>query len=455
MTMRPALAALLALACVPRAHAASDGPRFQIPFQRFVLANGLTCILHPDRTLPQVALTMTYRVGSKDERAGRTGFAHLFEHLMFMGSRDAPYDLEHGAGMFDLLMELHGGENNADTSTDRTQYYEIGPPTLLDAFLWLEADRMATLADGIDQEKLDRQRRIVQNERRQSIENQPYGRVELIVPEEMYPAAHPYHHDPIGSHEDLLAATPQDVRGFFHQFYTPQNAILVLAGDFEPAAARALVERYFSWIPAGAKPPPAPGARLEARLPGEKVRTLSDQVELPRTHLIYHAPAAYAPGSAECTIVAAILGGGKSSRLERALRLERQMAKEVAAYCQDGQLGSLLEIVATARPGHALPELEGAIDTALADLAAQPPSATELERAVAVLETQVAERMERLLGRAELLSHYELYFRDPGRIDWDLARYRKLSPADVQAWAHRLFAARARLLLRVVPEGHQ
>ncbi len=200
--------ALLALLTVM----AGTPPKVEIPFQRYVLPNGLVVILHEDHSLPQVVVNLWYHVGSKDERDKRTGFAHLFEHLMFMGSKNVPYDLDKGAGLFDLIMEAQGGDNNASTEYDRTNYFESGPPRLLETFLWLEADRLATLADTIDQTKLDRQRKIVQEERRQSYENRPYGKAQLVIPEEMFPVGHPYHHDVIGSHEDLVAATVEDVR---------------------------------------------------------------------------------------------------------------------------------------------------------------------------------------------------------------------------------------------------
>src|SRR5262245_41834045 len=223
-------------------------PMLTIAFDTFVLENGLPVILHVDRSSPLVAVDVWYHVGSKDEAQGRTGFAHLFEHLMFMGSRNAPYPA------FDAIMESWGGHNNGTTSNDRTNYYEIGPRNLLETFLWLEADRLATLPDVITDEELERQRKVVQNERRQSYENRPYGRGELVIPESMYPASHPYHWPTIGSHEDLVAATVDDVRAFFDKFYRPSNASLVIAGDFDPAAARALVDRYFGWQPKRERP---------------------------------------------------------------------------------------------------------------------------------------------------------------------------------------------------------
>jgi zinc protease len=442
----------LAHAAPESAPAAAAGPlKLNIPFTRYVLPNGLVVILQEDRTLPEVVVNLWYHVGSKDEKPGRTGFAHLFEHLMFMGSEHVPYDLDQGAGLFDMVMEAQGGENNASTDSDRTNYYESGPPRLLETFLWLEADRMATLADGIDQTKLGRQRKIVQNERRQSYENRPYGKASLVIPEEMYPADHPYHHDTIGSHEDLEAATVGDVRAFFHRYYVPTNASLLIAGDFDPAEAKRLVEHYFGWIPQVPSPEHTTSAP-PAHLGAPKEKTLTDKVELPRTYLVYHAPASYAPGSAECDVIAAVLGQGKSSRLQRVLRLEKQIAEDVNVECETRKLGGLLSVVVTARPGHSLQEIEKAVDEEIAGLKKAPPAAAELDRAVANVETTFARLLEPLSTRADVLQQYEDDFHDPGRVAWDLARYRKVTPAQVREWAQKLLDPNARLVLHVVPE---
>src|SRR5262249_52761925 len=455
--MRTLAAPLLAWALVasPAPPAPSAPPRsalkVDIPFTRYVLRNGLVVILHEDHSLPQVVVNLWYHVGSKDERPGRTGFAHLFEHLMFMGSKHVPYDLAKGAGLFDLIMEAEGGENNADPEADGPSYYESGPPRLLETFLWLEADRLATLPDVIDQVKVDRQRRIVQNERRQSIENRPYGKVELVVPAEMFPATHPYGHPVIGSHADLEAATAADVRAFFRTHYTPSNASLVVAGDFDPESARTLIEKYLGWIPASAPPaPPLPGPPV--RLSATKRRTLTDKVELPRSYLIYHAPAEYADGSAECQVLAAVLGEGKSSRLERSLRIQQQLVQEIEVVYERRRLGGLFYVIATARPGHSLDEIEQALDAEIKSLREQAPTPAELERAVASLEMAFAQSLEPVLGRAERLHHYEYAFGDPGRVGWDLARLRKVTTAGVQAWARQALDPGARLMLRVVPE---
>src|SRR5215510_8612817 len=300
-------------------------PMLTIAFDTFVLENGLPVILHVDRSSPLVAVDVWYHVGSKDEVPGRTGFAHLFEHLMFMGSRNAPYPA------FDTIMESWGGHNNGTTSNDRTNYYEIGPRNLLETFLWLEADRLATLPDVITDEELERQRKVVQNERRQSYENRPYARGELAIPGAMYPPDHPYHWPTIGSHEDLEAATVADVRAFFERFYRPSNASLVVAGDVDPAQARALVDRYFGWQPR-LPPPERPPQPAPPQLARNVDVALTDRVQLPRLRLTWHSPPLFATGDADLDMAAHVLGGGKSSRLYRTLVFEKRIAQDVFAY---------------------------------------------------------------------------------------------------------------------------
>src|SRR5262245_30214136 len=322
-------------------------PMLTIPSDTFVLENGLPVILHVDRSSPLVAVDVWYHVGSKDEVPGRTGFAHLFEHLMFMGSRNAPYPA------FDAIMESWGGHNNGTTSNDRTNYYEIGPRNLLETFLWLEADRLATLSDVITDEELERQRKVVQNERRQSYENRPYGRGELAIPEAMYAPDHPYHWPTIGSHADLEAATVADVRAFFERFYRPSNASLVIAGDFDPAEARALVDRYFGWQPR-LPPPERPPQPAPPQLARNVDLALTDPGQAPRLRISWHAPALFAPGDADLDMAAQVLGGGKSSRLYRSLVFAKRIAQDVFAYQGSQVLGSLFQIGATAKPGHDL-----------------------------------------------------------------------------------------------------
>jgi zinc protease len=414
-----------------------------VPFQRHVLANGLRVILHVDRSSPLVAVNVYYHVGSKDEPPGRTGFAHLFEHLMFMGSKNAPYP------SFDAIMEAWGGHNNGSTSTDRTNYYEVGPSNLLETFLWLEADRLATLPEVITDEELGKQRKVVQNERRQSYENRPYGRAQLAIPDALYPPAHPYHWPTIGSHQDLEAAKVDDVRAFFRRFYVPSNASLVIAGDFEPARAMSLVEKYFGWQPE--RPVPPKGKADPVVLAREKVVDVSDRVQLPRLFLVWPSPAAFAAGDADLDVGAAILGAGKSSRLYRALVFEQKIAQDVSASQGSSALGSRFTVVATAKPGHSLTELTRAIDTEIARLRAEPPSADEVDGARNRLLADIYRSIDNLEQRADLLNHYEYLLGDPGGLTRDVARYRAVTPASVHDALAQVTGA-PRLVVRVTPE---
>jgi predicted Zn-dependent peptidase len=414
----------------------------KIEFETFVLPNGLTVILHVDRGSPLVAVNLWYHVGSKDESPGRTGFAHLFEHLMFMGSKNAPYP------SFDAIMESWGGHNNGTTSNDRTNYYEVGPRNLLETFLWLEADRLATLAEVITEEELTKQRKVVLNERRQSYENRPYGRSELRIPEIMYPAEHPYHWPTIGSTEDLEAASVDDVRTFFERFYRPSNASLTIAGDFEPEEAKRLVEKYFGWQakrdrPERPSPPPA-------TLPEDRQETLSDRVQLPRLRLAWHSPALFAKGDADLDLAAHVLGGGKSSRLYRALVFERRIAQDAFAYQGSQVLGSLFHVGATAKPGRDIAEIERAVDEQIARLAADGPTAAEVERARNSHLSDFYKSLDHLQTRADLLNHYQALLGSPGGVERDVARYEAATPASVrEAFAAVVHANH--LTLRTVP----
>jgi predicted Zn-dependent peptidase len=416
-----------------------------IEFDSYALPNGLTVILHRERSSPLVAVDLWYHVGSKDEAPGRTGFAHLFEHLMFMGSRHAPYPA------FDAIMESWGGHNNGTTSNDRTNYYEIGPRNLLETFLWLEADRLATLSEVITEEELERQRKVVQNERRQSYENRPYARGELVVPEAMYPPDHPYHWPTIGSHEDLEAATVADVRAFFDRFYRPSNASLVIAGDFEPAQARALVDRYFGWQPKR-EPPARPKPTSAIALGADVVREVTDRVQLPRLRLVWHAPALFAPGDADLDLAAHVLGGGKSSRLYRKLVFDDRVAQDASAYQASQLLTSLFHVGATAKPGHAIEDIARSADAEIARFAAEGPTDEELERARNTHLADFYKGLDHLQTRADLLNHYQHVLGDPGGVGRDVARYEAATRASVRDAFARVVAGK-RLDLRTVPES--
>ncbi|MBW3534624.1 MAG: phosphoenolpyruvate carboxylase, partial [Gemmatimonadetes bacterium] len=324
-----------------------------IPFTGFVLQNGLNVIVHEDRSLPLVSVNLWYHVGSKNERPGRTGFAHLFEHVMFEGSAHVE------GGAFDHLLESAGGVNNGSTTTDRTNYWENVPSNALELALWLEADRMGFLLDAMTQEKLDVQRDVVRNERRQSYENRPYGLAFETVLAALYPPDHPYHWPVIGSMEDLAAATLEDVREFFRTYYAPNNASLAVAGDVDAREARELVERWFGDIPPG---PPAPPVLVpEGGLETDGRLVLEDQVSLPRVYLAWRAPRQFTREDAVLELLASVLAEGKGSRLYRRLVYGERVAQDVSAFQHGGEVDGSFFIIVTARPGVGLQELERAV----------------------------------------------------------------------------------------------
>jgi zinc protease len=366
---------------------------------------------------------------------------------MFMGSKNAPYP------SFDSIMESWGGHNNGTTSNDRTNYYEIGPTNLLETCLWLEADRLATLADVITEEELERQRKVVQNERRQSYENRPYGQSELAIPDAMYTPDHPYHWPTIGSHADLEAAGVPDVRAFFERFYLPSNASLVVAGDLESAAARKLIEKYFSDVKAAAAPDPIaiPGVALT----GVQKKTITDRVQLPRLYLAWLTPRHFEPGDAALDTVADILAGGKNSRLFKRLVYDMQIAQDVSASQQSQALSSSFQIVATPRPGHTVAELQKVIDEEIQKLQREAPTAHELERSINQIESSFYNRMERVGGFGGKADQLNAYYTATGDPDWfneDLARYRALSVGDISAAAVQFLPLDKRVELTVEPD---
>jgi predicted Zn-dependent peptidase len=412
--------------------------------EKITLDNGLVVIASVDHSVPGVAVDLWYRVGSRDEEPGRTGFAHLFEHLMFMGAQYAPYP------KFDSIMEAAGGVNNASTSQDVTNYYEVGPSNLLETFLWLEADRLATLDRVMDAEKLASQRLIVQNERRQSYENRPYGMADLAVEEQVYPQGHPYSWSPIGSHRDLEAATVDDVLRFFRTYYVPNNAVLAVVGDVDPSKVFALARQYLAFIPRRElprKPAPAPWSRSS-----EKRIELTDKVEAEKALVAWPSPAAQTQGDAEADVLASVLARGKASRLYQRLVHRDQLATSVSAQQSSMELGSIFSIEAMAAPGHTSAELLGAIDDELGRLAASGPTQPELDSARARFESDVARRLQNLQSRAQLLAGYEVAYGDPNALTRDLARYAQATPASLTAAARALFVP-GRLVVKVRPEA--
>ncbi len=415
----------------------------KVLFERYKLPNGLEVILHEDHSVPIVAVNIWYHVGSKDEQPGKTGFAHLFEHMMFQGSKHVPE-------YFRPVQEA-GGALNGSTSCDRTNYWETVPSNFLELALWLESDRMGFLLDALDEKKFSNQRDVVKNERRQTYENRPYGLAPKILCEALYPPAHPYSWLTIGIEEDLDRASFEDVREFFCRYYIPSNASLALAGDFEPSEARRLIERYFAEIPPG---PPVPRvARWLPKLAGEKRISAEDRVQLPRLYLAWPSPPQFEADEPETEILAAILGDGKSSRLFRSLVYEKQIAQEVSVAQWTQEIAGQFQIVATAKPGHSTEELEAAMDEEIEKLKHAPPTEEEIARARNKLETFFVEQLQRIGGfggRADSLNRYNVFLGDPTWIEKDIERYLRVDALDVQRVAS-LYLGDGRVNLSVVP----
>ncbi|RIK67325.1 MAG: insulinase family protein [Planctomycetota bacterium] len=424
--------------------AATGASAQQVSFERYELPNGMMVILHEDHSLPVATINTWFYVGSKDEQPGRSGFAHLFEHLMFMGTRRVP------GNDFDVLMERGGGWNNASTSEDRTNYYSFGPSSLLPTLLWLDADRLEDLGKEMTQEKLDKQREVVRNERRQTSEMQPYGKTDLKIGELMYPPDHPYHHTVIGSHEDLEAATLQDVKDFFARYYVPNNACLVVAGNFDPKEIKPLIDKLFGTLPRGA----APLHKTAGPVTLDEVRrvTYTDRVQYPRLSLVYHSPAQFKPGDAEMDLAAAILGAGKSSRLYRRLVIEEKLATDVSASQLSAYLGSLFLVQITALPAAPRERVEQVTEEVLADFVLHGPTPAELQRQQTAIEYEKVTEMESLMNRADKLNEYQFHLGDPNGFERDLGRYRNATVATVRDWASRIIAPNGRLVMWVLPE---
>ncbi|HEV7857656.1 MAG TPA: pitrilysin family protein [Pyrinomonadaceae bacterium] len=429
--------------------AASSVPK--IVFEKYTLSNGLQVILHVDRKIPVVHVNQWFHVGSKNERVGRSGFAHLFEHMMFEGSKNAnqkyfAYVEKAGANLFE-------GGVNGTTSWDRTNYFATVPSGNLETLLWLESDRLATLADALTKEKLDNQRDVVKNERRQGLENQPYGRWVKLVSENLYPFHHPYANDVIGSHEDLTAASADDVRDFFKTYYTPNNLSLVIAGDFDPAEAKRLVEKYFGTIPAG--PALDRPAKDFVKLDGEKVIEVNDRIAQERTYFAWTTPAFFDAGDGELDLVSTILTDGLSARLNKTLVYDKQLASDVTSFQWSLENAGRFLIWATARPGASLPQVEQIVTDEIARLAKDGPTAEELNRAKTKWEYGFVTGLERIGGfggKADLLNQYNTYLGDPNKFEADVARHRNATVESVRDAVSKYLNTRNRLLVRFHPE---
>ncbi len=430
--------------------AAQNSTPLQIDYTQFALPNGLRVILHEDHSVPIVSVNVWYHVGSGRERTGRTGFAHLFEHLMFMGSGHVM------PGQFDEWLESAGGTNNGSTTNDRTNYWINVPSNAIDLALFLESDRMGYLLDTMTPKTVDAQRDVVKNERRQRIENQPYGMADVVLDETLFPEGHPYHWPVIGYMPDLTAASYDDVVAFFKRFYAPSNASLVVAGDIDTAATKKLVEKWFGDVKAG--PPPEPMGIPGVALTGVVRKSITDRVQLPRLYLAWITPPIFAPGDSALDVVANVLAGGKNSRIYKRLVYDMQIAQNVRAFQGSRGLASIFQIVATPRPGHTVEELLKVIDEEVARVEREAPTQHEVDRAINQFEANFFDQMERVGGfggKADQLNAYFTMTGDPDYFNEDLARYRSLSPSDIRAAAAQFLPLDRRVELTVMPERRQ
>jgi zinc protease len=446
----------LVLACVAAAltagttRAASAGPKppqVKMELEKYTLPNGLEVILHEDHQLPLVAVNIWYHTGPANERAGQTGFAHLFEHLMFQSSGHVPED-----SYFKYLEAAGSSFVNGSTDFDRTNYLEDVPSNQLELALWLESDRMGFLLDRVTGPSFANQQDVVRNERRQSVENAPYGLVEEELYHQLFPKTHPYYASVIGSHEDIQNAKVNDVREFFKSYYVPNNATLVIAGDIDKVKTKAMVTKYFATIARGNPVPP-----IEATTPpitSERRATVTDEVELPRVFMGWLTSPAFKAGDAEGGIAADILAGGKSSRLYKTLVYDKQIAQDVNVQLQSLQLGSVFELTATAKPGHTAEELEAAIDAEMQKFAADGPTAAEVAASQNSTYSAIVSSLEHVGGFggvADRINLYNQYMKDPGYLNQDLARYAAVTPDGVKKFAAEQLGKSHRVVVYGLP----
>lgn len=427
---------------------ASGFSQLDIKFEKYTLPNGLEVILHEDHSVPVIAVNIWYHVGASREKAGRSGFAHLFEHLMYEGSEHVP------DGLYDQIIDGSGGTNNGSTGFDRTNYWVLVPKNYIEPALWLESDRMGFLLPGITQERLDLQRDVVKNERRQNYENQPYGMAFMKIMEAMYPPGVPYHWLPIGSQEDLTAASLEDVKDFFRKWYSPKNASLSIGGDFDPAEMKELVKKYFSDVPTG---PDVPRLEPMSREMKEvKKIVLEDRVQLPRLYLVWHTPPVYQPDDAAMDIFSSLLSGGKNSRLYRSLVYEKQIAQDVSAFQGSSELSSYFGIIATAQTGHDLNELHKEIMAEIDRLSNEEPTERELDRAKNGIRANFIYQLQNVGGfggKTDQLNAYNIQLGDPGKFNWDLNRYQQISRSDIKRVANQYLKGKGHVALSIVPQG--
>jgi zinc protease len=419
-----------------------------ITFTKHTLSNGLDVLLHEDHACPIVAVNLWYHVGSKNERPGHTGFAHLFEHLMFEGSQH--YD----GGYFQPLQGA-GATLNGSTNADRTNYWEVVPSNALDLALWMESDRMGFLLPALTDAKFSNQRDVVLNERRQNYENRPYGLAAMAMLAALYPPEHPYHWTTIGEIADLEALRLEDVHAFFRRYYHPANASIALAGDIDADAALALVDEYFGDIAAG---PIVDPVRADASLPGQIRISLEDRVELPRLYVAWLSPAMFADGDADLDLATDLLANGKTSRLYKRLVFDERIATDVSSAQNSREIGGFVQVTATAAPGHTLAELERVILEEIARLAVDGPTELEIERGRMQAESQFVYRLQTVGGfggKSDQLNAYNVFMGDPAYFDRDLARYYGVTATSLRHVVQRWLDPARRVTLSVIPRGRR
>jgi zinc protease len=417
----------------------------RIKFEKYKLPNGLEVILHEDHSTPIVTVDTWYHVGSGDEQVGRTGFAHLFEHIMFMGSQNVP------VGAFDQMLEAAGADNNGSTNEDRTDYYENLPSNALALALWLDADRMGFLLPTMDLAKVNLQRDVVKNERRQRVDNQPYGRADETILAALYPKTHPYSWPVIGSMADLSAASLADVQNFFKTYYAPNNATLAIAGDFDPAAVKKMVSLYFGSIPRG----PEVKRRMTVPavvIPRDTFLVLEDKVQLPRLFYTWHSVKGYSKDDAALDILAQVIANDKNSRLYKKLVYDLQIAQNVRAFQDGSRLDGRFEIDVTPKPGQNVADIDRIVQSEIANVITNGVMPRELQRAQNIYKASFLNRLASVWGKAETLNNYNYFVGNPDFVQQDAARYERVTAADVQRVA-RSYLGRPKIVLTVVPEG--
>lgn len=424
----------------------------EIKYEKYQLDNGLTVILSQDHRLPQVAVDIWYHVGAANQTPGKSGFAHLFEHMMFSGAKHI------GPQPFRILESIGtvaGSMANGTTSFDRTNYFEVVPSAELPTALWIESDRMGYLLDTLDANKLAIQRKVVSNERRQSYETRPYGTAQLRLCDLLYPAPHPYYDCVIGTLKDINGASVDDLKAFFHQYYSPTNASLAIVGDFDPKVVKPLVEKYFGSLPAGPKVarPDVPQPMLESAVQ----ETVEDKVaNVPKLIMAWNGVKPFSPDEAAGDVLAYALAGSKTSRLYKNLVMGKQVATNVDAGDATFGLGGYFEIEVTAKQGHTLKEIQPLTQALIDQVKKEGITQEELDRAKRNIVANFLRGVERIGGfggKADLLNRYEMWLGNPGYLSQDIARYQAVTREQVQAFANKYLPDDRRLVLDVVPAG--